>query len=50
MEPELIEPSCARAFQFISSNLKKRVIHRYNTDLGPKLLETYLRMKERGLL
>ncbi|HBE81644.1 MAG TPA: DUF58 domain-containing protein [Pyrinomonadaceae bacterium] len=36
MEPELIEPSYARAFQFISSNLKKRAFVVILTDLVDK--------------
>ena len=36
MEPELIEPSYARAFQFISSNLKKRALVVILTDLVDK--------------
>jgi uncharacterized protein (DUF58 family) len=36
MEPELIEPSYARAFQFISSNLKKRAFVVILTDLIDK--------------
>lgn len=36
MEPELIEPSYARAFQFIASNLKKRAFVVILTDLVDK--------------
>lgn len=36
MEPEMIEPSYARAFQFISSNLKKRAFVIILTDLVDK--------------
>ena len=36
MEPEMIEPSYARAFQFISSNLKKRAFVVILTDLVDK--------------
>ncbi|MBL8123127.1 MAG: DUF58 domain-containing protein [Blastocatellia bacterium] len=36
MEPEMIEPSYARAFQFISSNLKKRAFIVILTDLVDK--------------
>ncbi len=36
MEPELVEPSYARAFQFISSNLKKRSFVVILTDLVDK--------------
>lgn len=36
LEPELIEPSYARAFQFISSNLKKRTFVVILTDLVDK--------------
>lgn len=36
MEPELIEPSYARAFQFIASNLKKRAFVVVLTDLVDK--------------
>jgi uncharacterized protein (DUF58 family) len=36
LEPELIEPSYARAFQFISSNLKKRAFVVILTDLVDK--------------
>ncbi len=36
MEPELIEPSYGRAFQFISSNLKKRALVVILTDLVDK--------------
>lgn len=36
LEPELIEPSYARAFQFISSNLKKRALVVILTDLVDK--------------
>lgn len=36
MEPELIEPSYARAFQYISSNLKKRAFVVILTDLVDK--------------
>lgn len=36
LEPELIEPSYARAFQFISANLKKRALVVILTDLVDK--------------
>ena len=36
IEPELIEPSYARAFQFIASNLKKRAFIVILTDLVDK--------------
>lgn len=36
MEPELVEPSYARAFQFIASNLKKRAFVVVLTDLVDK--------------
>jgi uncharacterized protein (DUF58 family) len=36
LEPEMIEPSYARAFQFISSNLKKRAFIVILTDLVDK--------------
>lgn len=36
LEPELIEPSYARAFQYISSNLKKRALVVILTDLVDK--------------
>ena len=36
LEPEMIEPSYARAFQFISSNLKKRAFVVILTDLVDK--------------
>lgn len=36
MEPELIEPSYSRAFQFIASNLKKRALVVILTDLVDK--------------
>lgn len=36
LEPELIEPSYARAFQFIASNLKKRALVVILTDLVDK--------------
>jgi uncharacterized protein (DUF58 family) len=36
LEPELIEPSYARAFQFIASNLKKRAFVVVLTDLVDK--------------